>query len=598
MLSSGPSESGHSTVLFNTFAYARFFVLVFVATWLLVDRRYAVVLPWLALVWYAVFAAPSVQSLGLSAVLLGVTLLLVRRSAVGRSPGVLATGLAVTLNLGALGALCMIRTGRDPLTLALMALGVPTPGNAAVRFLVFAIALGALFWALRYRRLRLLFLVGASYVFYAHWNWRFLFLIWGSSTVDWLLGRAIGNSQDPHRRRMWLLGTVAVNLGILGFFKYYNFGVDSARWMLAELGVRVPESTLRIALPVGISFFTFESMSYVIDVYRNKIRPHESYLEYLGFVAFFPHLVAGPIIRPRDLLPQLGGPPRFDSKEASDGLYLIATGLLKKVAIGDTLAVQFIDRVFDAPLRYSGLENYLAVVAYALQIYCDFSGYTDIAIGSAQLLGIRFPINFNAPYQATNIADFWHRWHISLSTWLRDYLYVPLGGNRKGPRRTYVNLMLTMLLGGLWHGASWTFVVWGGIHGVALALTRAWERRPRARPPSPPSGWRRALAVFGTFHLVCFGWVFFRSETFAKAGLILKRIASGSLYHPNLHALVVAVMAVGLLTHFIPTQWDLALRRRFADLPVLGQALCLLLAAVVLGQMATTEVVPFVYFQF
>jgi D-alanyl-lipoteichoic acid acyltransferase DltB (MBOAT superfamily) len=268
-----------------------------------------------------------------------------------------------------------------------------------------------------------------------------------------------------------------VNLGVLSIFKYADFAVDSVSKVLATFGVEASHEPLGILLPIGISFFTFESMSYVIDVYRGDIKPQKSYLEYLSFVAFFPHLVAGPIVRPRDLLPQLAGGARFSSAEASEGMFLIALGLVKKVAIGDYLALNLVDRVFDAPLHYSALECYAAVLGYAVQIYCDFSGYTDIAIGSALLLGVRFPLNFNAPYKAKNVVDFWRRWHISLSTWLRDYLYVPLGGNRKGPSRTYVNLMVTMLLGGLWHGAAWNFVVWGGLHGAALAVTRFWHNR-------------------------------------------------------------------------------------------------------------------------
>ena len=361
----------------------------------------------------------------------------------------------------------------------------------------------------------------------------------------------------------------------------------------------MPDITLRVALPVGISFFTFESMSYVIDVYRQRIRPHENYLEYLGFVAFFPHLVAGPIIRPRDLLPQLAAPPRFDPRAGSDGLYLIATGLLKKVAIGDTLATQLIDQIFDAPLQYSGLECYLAVVGYAIQIYCDFSGYTDIAIGSAQLLGIRFPVNFNAPYKARNLSDFWHRWHISLSSWLRDYLYIPLGGNRKGPGRTYVNLLATMLLGGLWHGANWTFVVWGAIHGTGLAVTRWFERRRGAKALVESGGvLRQAASVFITFHVVCVAWVFFRSSDFHIARLMFQRMITLSTYHPNIHTLPMVMLAVGIVTHFLPDGWTRALRNAFPRMPAYAQGMALLLAAIVLRQMQSAEAVPFVYFQF
>lgn len=604
-------------MLFNTLAYARFFALVFVASWMLMHRRYALVLPWLTLAGYAVFTlvmpwfgaaihgqrlpvTPQLVAVGpLLLMSLVVTSWLARRQPAEGQPSLPSVVASVAINLTVLTWLVWSQFRVDPLTLALRGMGMPTLGPAFLRWGLFgAVAIVCAMLA-RARRIRLLFLVAASYVFYAHWDYRFLPLIWGSSTIDWLLGRAIGRSQDPRRRKLWLVGTVILNLGVLGFFKYYNFGIDNARAMAESLGLHLPESTLRIALPVGISFFTFESMSYVIDVYRRQLEPHESYLEYLGFVAFFPHLVAGPIIRPRDLLPQLAAPARADPYEMSDGLYLIATGLLKKVAIGDTLAINLVDRVFDAPLRFSGLENYMAVVAYAIQIYCDFSGYTDIAIGSAQLLGIRFPINFNAPYQATNISDFWHRWHISLSTWLRDYLYVSLGGNRKGSVRTYVNLMLTMLLGGLWHGANWTFVVWGGIHGAALGATRAIERWRGQRPAlADRNTWLRVLSVIFTFHLVCAAWIFFRSESLGKAALMFTRIASGSSHHQNLPPIVLATIAIGLVLHFVPVRWDRALRSRFVRLPAPVQGLCLLFAAVLLRQMATTEAVTFIYFQF
>jgi D-alanyl-lipoteichoic acid acyltransferase DltB (MBOAT superfamily) len=462
-----------------------------------------------------------------------------------------------------------------------------------------ALALVVAVLIVRARKVRVVFLLGASYAFYAYWDWRFLPLIWASSTIDWLLGNAIGRAHDPARRRLWLAGTVVINLGVLAVFKYANFGIDSARAVLTALGVHAPETTLRIALPIGVSFFTFESMSYVIDIYRRELEPHPSYLEYLCFVAFFPHLVAGPIVRPRDLLPQIAGPPRFNAGEGSEALFLIAVGLCKKVAIGDYLALNLVDRVFDAPLQYSSLECYAGVLGYAVQIYCDFSGYTDIAIGSALLLGIRFPLNFDAPYKATNIADFWRRWHISLSTWLRDYLYIPLGGNRKGRVRTYVNLLLTMLLGGLWHGANWTFVVWGGLHGTALALTRAvHERRAvRAHPPTRIT-LGRVASVVGTFHLVCVGWVFFRSESFGKAWLIFDRLLSLTTHHSNLSGPVLGVLALGLASHYVPEGWYAAARRSFVGLPAPAQGVALFLACLAIRTMASAQAVPFVYFQF
>ncbi len=464
--------------------------------------------------------------------------------------------------------------------------------------LSYALFFGAVFavsWLLaRYRRARIVFLLAASYYFYAHWDVRFLPLIFASSTIDWLLGHAIARASNDHRRKLWLALTVVVNLGALALFKYFNFGVDSVRSLLQTLGYHPPEVVLRIALPIGISFFTFESMSYVIDVYRREIEPHESYLEYLTFVAFFPHLVAGPIVRPRDLLPQLAQPARFSALEGSEALWLIAIGLIKKVAIGDYLALNLVDRVFDAPAQYSALECYSAALGYAVQIYCDFSGYTDVAIGSALLLGVRFPKNFNSPYKAASITEFWRRWHISLSTWLRDYLYIPLGGNRLGPLRTYVNLMLTMLLGGLWHGASWTFVVWGGMHGAALAIERLFGLPAR----TAGSTLRRVISVLVTFHLVLVAWIFFRAETFGKAALMFERLSTFTTYHPNLDLRVLGVLGVGLLSHYVPKRWYEAGKAAFVNLPAPAQGFALVGAAMVLRLMAAAEAVPFVYFQF
>ncbi len=346
--------------------------------------------------------------------------------------------------------------------------------------------------------------------------------------------------------------TVALNLGFLGFFKYWNFAIENGHLLAAVLtgGHGAPAGAgdaLKVLLPpVGISFFTFESMSYVIDVYRGELQPHRSYLRYLLFVAFFPHLVAGPIVRPRDLLPQLERKPSLTREMGGEALFLIALGLIKKLVISDQLSSNLVDRVFERPASFSAIEVLAGVYGYAVQIYCDFSGYTDIAIGSALLLGVRFPLNFDAPYQATNIADFWRRWHISLSTWLRDYLYIPLGGNRGSAWKTYRNLMLTMVLGGLWHGASWTFVFWGFLHGLGLGITRAWERR---RGPAARAAWGgvlgRVVGTLLTFHYVCLAWIFFRAPTFSRAVLVLKQLRTRTTFHPNLPPYVVALLAIG-----------------------------------------------------
>lgn len=597
-------------MLFNTLAYAKFFAIVFVVSWLLVRRSSTLWLGWVTLLAYALFGQADtepqrpVQEWGLVLIALAFTAFLAKQAEGDTGPPKWRLLLAsLATNLTAVAWLAAQRSHSDLLSLSLSAVGVPTPtafSQHTVAPLVGALVVGAAaLILLRAKRVRLLFILGASYVFYAHWDWRFLPLIFGSSTADYLLGLKIGHTDDPVLRKRWLLLTVLLNLGVLGFFKYLNFGMDTARAVLAGLNVAAPEWTLEVALPIGISFFTFESMSYVIDVYRRELPPHKSYLEYLSFVAFFPHLVAGPIVRPRDLLPQLGGPPRFSPTEGSEALFLIAWGLLKKVAIGDYLALNLVDRVFDQPIQYSALECYAAVIGYAVQIYCDFSGYTDVAIGSALLLGIRFPLNFNAPYKAVNIQDFWRRWHISLSTWLRDYLYVPLGGNRKGPIRTYVNLMLTMLLGGLWHGASWTFVVWGGLHGSALALNRfISSRRKLTNRPADPNFLRHGLSVFLTFHFVCVAWVFFRAPSFGQARIIFAQLGELTSYHPNLPPAVVCVLAVGLLTHFAPEKWYEWTKSQFARLPGPVQGLALAAAAFLLRELISAEAVPFVYFQF
>lgn len=472
-----------------------------------------------------------------------------------------------------------------------------------LEFARFFVIVFAVSWLLvRWRKARLIFLLVASYLFYAGWNWRYLPLIFFSSTLDYWLGARIAAESDPRRRKLWLIGTVVVNLSILGLFKYWNFGVESLQAAGAYLGLHLPEVYLRLALPVGISFYTFESMSYVIDVYRGHTKPADSYLKYLLFVALFPKLVAGPIIRPADLIPQFQRDPSWNDFEAGQALFLIAIGLIKKVVIGDYLALNLVDRVFLLPANYSALEVLAGIYGYAVQIYCDFSGYSDIAIGCAALLGVKFSLNFNSPYKATDLQDFWHRWHISLSTWLRDYLYIPLGGSKKGAVKTYRNLMLTMLLGGLWHGAAWTFVFWGFLHGAMLALTR-WVQRRRApqKAPVPSTWWRKLWPVVTlvlTFHYVCLGWVFFRADSFTKAWALLGRLTTGTTYHPNLPWTVVAVLAVGIVSHYTPRRLYERARDTFAAAPAWAQGLMLFAVAVLLREAASAEAVPFLYFQF
>jgi alginate O-acetyltransferase complex protein AlgI len=468
------------------------------------------------------------------------------------------------------------------------------------------------FWMLRAHRIpRALFLVAASYAFYffgtydtaleqhpplgpVWWSVLCLGIIFVGSTLDYGIGRLLEKTENPRKRKALLLASIFYYVGILALFKYFNFAVDSFVELFAALGVAVEPVHLHLVLPFGISFFTFETMSYTIDVYRREIRAADRYLDYLLFVCFFPHLVAGPIVRPHQMLPQLARVPRVDTAQQARGLYRIALGLGKKVMIGDALAVT-VGRVFDNPERYSSLEGLVAVYAYAVQIYADFSGYSDVAIGSAALFGYELPENFNAPYIARNLQDFWHRWHISLSTWLRDYLYIPLGGSRDGAFRTYRNLMITMLLGGLWHGASWNFVIWGALHGVALAGTRVWQRW---RGGAPPSALGTALSVVLTFHYVCFAWIFFRAPSFAHARVMIARMAQGSLGMNNLPMKMVVLVAAGLLLHSIPPRVTARLRERFVVTPAWVQGIVLALAAYALHAAAGTKAEPFVYGQF
>ena len=317
---------------------------------------------------------------------------------------------------------------------------------------------------------RILFVTLFSYYFYYKSSGFYFFLLGVVTVTDFLLAGRMANTETQWKRRVLLLASLGINLGLLCYFKYTNFFYQ----ILAPLwnGKFQP---LDIFLPVGISFFTFQSLSYTIDVYRRELVPLNRLLDYTFYVSFFPQLVAGPIVRARDFIPQIRQPLFVSSEMFGTGVFFIISGLFKKAVISDYISVNFVERIFDNPALYSGVENLFGVYGYALQIYCDFSGYSDMAIGFALLLGFRFPMNFNSPYKADSITDFWHRWHISLSTWLRDYLYISLGGNRKGKVRTYINLCLTMLLGGLWHGASWNFVIWGGFHGIALAAQKFWR---------------------------------------------------------------------------------------------------------------------------
>ncbi len=376
-----------------------------------------------------------------------------------------------------------------------------------------------LYYILPFRAQNIL-LLAASYVFYGAWDWRFLGLLALSTVMDFSIGLAMDLSPTKRRRRALLVFSVVVNLSVLGFFKYWDFFIESAAALLTSAGMEPNLPTLRIILPVGISFYTFQTLGYTIDVYRRDTPACRNLLNYALYVSYFPQLVAGPIERITRLLPQLERPRIVTPQMFYSGVQLMLWGFVKKIAIADSLAVHA-NRIFAEPATHHGIELWFGLYCFALQIYADFSGYTDIARGVSRLFGVELMLNFRQPYLSRNITEFWRRWHISLSTWLRDYLYVSLGGNRRGAARRYVNLMLTMLIGGLWHGAAWTFVVWGGLHGLYLAAHRFATRGRKIGAEPPPRTFKEwlgfALSVFVTFHLVCLAWIWFRAGDTASA---------------------------------------------------------------------------------
>lgn len=442
---------------------------------------------------------------------------------------------------------------------------------------------------------RIPFLWAASYVFYGWWDWRFLLLIAATTTLDFFCARAMGTRETRRARRPFVLLSILGNLSLLAFFKYYGFGVEFAQRLAGAFDTSLPDAMLAldVVLPVGISFFVFQGLSYTIDVYRGDVEPTRSFRVYACYLSLFPQLVAGPIVRYRQVRDELLE-PHLDVEKTWHGARLFVIGLAKKVLIADTVAV-FADRVFDAPDigALSSLLIAIGVLAYTLQIYFDFSGYSDMAVGIGHMLGMTFPVNFDSPYKSASITEFWRRWHISLSTWLRDYLYIPLGGSRGGRWMTYRNLMLTMLLGGLWHGAGWTFVIWGGYHGGLLAIERALgERNPlRALP--------RFVQQGICFVLVAIGWVFFRAGTVAGAVDVLAGVCS--LRDGEHHALLSAglriehvVMAVAVAIVFLCRNSNAPPRRPTVPATAGLAALVLLVMCFLHG--STDH--PFLYFQF
>ncbi len=445
------------------------------------------------------------------------------------------------------------------------------------------------------------FTLFSLYFFYKACGY-FVSLIVLAAVVDYFLSNRIYKAQHKNSKRVLLILSILINLGMLCYFKYSNLFID----LVNEISSGHIQP-LKLVLPIGISFYTFENLSYTIDVYRGRFKPVTSFLDYLFFLSFFPKLVMGPIVRASDFIPQIRQDLWISDRDLGRGLYLILGGLFKKIVISDYININFVQYIFDDPTRHSGIECLFGVYGYAMVIYCDFSGYSDMAIGMAKWMGFTVPVNFNLPYQSSGITEFWRRWHISLSSWLKDYVYISIGGNRKGRGRQYLNLMLTMLIGGLWHGASLKFVFWGGLHGIALAIDKGMDKIKNALKLKSAGKWYalvlKLTGIFTTFHFVCFCWIFFKAASFGDA-LILIRQITGNL---NAHALapllmaypaVFGLMGLGYLIHFTPNGIQQKAEEILTGMHLIGKIALLFLFIWVIIQVKQADQVLPIYLQF
>lgn len=459
-------------------------------------------------------------------------------------------------------------------------------------YFVFLVAVFFLYWPLaRWRALSLAVILFANYFFYARWDMVYLLLIPAASTCDFLLGLGLQNSASKPVRRALVTCSIVLNIGLLAFYKYMPFLL--ANWS-AWTGREAPE--WHWSLPITLSFYVFQSLTYTIDLYRRDAKGTRSYLAHLTAVSFFPTTLAGPITRVQSLIDQMEKRKPLEAADGGRAMFLIGMGLVKKLMIADYLAENLINRVFDFPNLYSGTEVLVSVYAYAFQIYYDFSGYSDIAIGSALLLGMKLPANFNRPYLSVNLTEFWRRWHITLSNWLRDYLYFSLPGLRSSKVFSYSNLVVTMVIGGLWHGASWNFVIWGALHGLGLVIVRLWQSS-FANVKGVPRVFHY-LSLFLTFNFVVLAWIFFRAPDLDGALAILGRIASLTVSFVNVSVPIGVVLGVGLVGHYLPKRWYDEGLNLYVKAPFYAQALAL--AALVFGlrYVVTTGAAPFIYNQF
>lgn len=444
------------------------------------------------------------------------------------------------------------------------------------------------------QNLKVFYLTIVSLYFYYKSSGDYFILLIISTFIDFYLAKWIYIAKTKLTKKLLLVLSLFANLGLLAYFKYTNFLIEIFNNLSSN-----DLSFAKIFLPVGISFYIFQTLSYTIDVYRGELKPLRKLMDFAFFVSFFPQLVAGPIVRAKDFIPQIRKPILVNREQMGRAVYLIACGLIKKAVISDYISINFVDRVFDNPMLYSGFENLMAVYGYALQIYCDFSGYSDVAIGIALLMGFNLCINFNSPYQATSLTDFWRRWHISLSTWLRDYLYISLGGNRKGKLRQYFNLIITMLLGGLWHGASWKFVFWGGMHGSLLALEKFFGTFIKV----PKNLFFRIIGIVLTFHFVCFCWIYFRAASFQDAVAVLNQIFNsfnGQIAQQVVlgYKAVFILFIIGYVIHFIPKVLKKMSEQAITKSPLILKSIFLAFVIWIIIQTKSAEIQPFIYFQF
>jgi alginate O-acetyltransferase complex protein AlgI len=475
-------------------------------------------------------------------------------------------------------------------------------------FLIFLPAVFLVYWFVvnKSHKLQNLFIAIASYVFYGWWDWRFLSLIGISTIVDYSVGRGLAKARTQKSRKLLLLTSIFVNLGFLGFFKYFNFFVESFISAFSSLGVVLNSPSLSLILPVGISFYTFQTLSYTIDVYKGKLQPNTDPIAFAAYVSFFPQLVAGPIERAKNLLPQFHKTRQFDYSESVNGLKQILWGMFKKIVIADRCAT-IANLVFRNPSRYTGSALIFGLILFSIQIYGDFSGYSDIAIGTARLFGFRLMKNFAYPYFSRDIAEFWRRWHISLTTWFRDYLYIPLGGSRVGVGKKIRNIFIVFLISGFWHGASWTFVIWGAIHAFYYLPLQIFNRHRKniqvvAKGRFFPS-FRDVINILSTFTLVAFAWIFFRAENLNHAIAYIKSMISLSIFSiPNLQ-LKQLIITLGLLVFFFSVEWlgresEYAIENLFNKQPrIIRWGFC---AGIIflIGMFMQTKDTPFIYFQF